>query len=225
MKLDTQEIARKCVEYQKHANIQRVPSSELTTLHTAIPFGTFSQASKGRKYAFVAVEYFTKWAEAEPIRTITQESTVKFVFRNIICKFGVPVQIITDNGTQFARKVMRNFCKDSNIKLSFASIHHPQTNGQVEAANKSIIKILKRKVGEDLKTWADTMPEVLGAYRTTHKTATGQTPYKLAFGLEAVAPTELVWPTARIRGYEPNNNEAAMVINRKTWKKLGKKLA
>lgn len=76
--------------------------------------------------------------------------------------------------------------------MSFASVHHPQTNGQVEAANKSIVKILKRKAGGYPKTWADTMLEVLWAYRTTYKTATGQTPYKLAFGLEAVAPTELV---------------------------------
>lgn len=65
----------------------------------------------------------------------------------------------------------------------------------MEAANKSIIKILKRKAGDNPKTWADTIPEVLWAYKTTYKTATGQTPYILAFGLEAVTPVELIWPT------------------------------
>lgn len=134
--------------------------------------GPFPVASRGRKYTFVAIEYFTKWVEAKPVKSITQDKAVKFIFRNIVCKFGVPIQIITDNGTQFVGKAMKNFCKDNNIKLSFASIHLPETNGQVEAANKSIINILKRKVGEDPKTWADTIPEVLWAYITTYKTTT-----------------------------------------------------
>lgn len=105
---------------------------------------------------------------------------------------------------------MKNFCKDSNIKLSFASVHHPQSNGQVEAVNKTIINILKRKTGDNPKTWADTIPEVLWAYRTTYKTATGQTPYTLAFGLEALAPVKLIWPTARVKHF--NENEEAMML-------------
>lgn len=113
---------------------------------------------------------------------------------------------------QFAGKAIKSFCKDSNIKLSFASVHHPQTNGQVEAVNKTIINILKRKTREDPKTWTDTMPEVLWVYHTTYRTATGQTPYKLAFGLEAVAPAELVWPTARIKYYNTEDNEEAMLL-------------
>lgn len=146
--------------------MQHLPSVKLNPLITPIPFarwgldiiGPFLVASGGRKFAFVAVEYFTKWAEAEAVKSITQERAVKFVFRNIVCKFEVPIQIITDNGTQFAGKAMKTFCKDSNIKLSFASVYHPQTNGQVEAVNKTIIKILKRKAGDNPKTWADTIP-------------------------------------------------------------------
>lgn len=104
---------------------------------------------------------------------------------------------------------MKNFCKDSNIKLSFASVHHPQSNGQVEAVNKTIINILKRKIGDNPKTWEDTIPEVLWAY----KTATGQTPYILAFGLEEVAPVELVWPTTIIKHFNAEKNEEAIHSN------------
>lgn len=125
-----------------------------------------------------------------------------------MCKYGVPIQIITDNDTQFTRKTIRTFCKDSNIKLSFASVNHPQENGQVETVNKTIIKILRRK----------TIPEhgqilsrksILWTYRTTHKTATGQTSYMLVFGLEAV---ELVWPTTKIKHFSVEENEEAMTL-------------
>lgn len=179
IKEDTKKIAREC---QKYSDIQHYPSINITSLDTPVPFarwgldiiGPFPVASGGKKICILAVEYFTKWAEAEPVKSITQDKVVKFVFKNIVCKFGVPIQIITDNETQFEGKSMRSFCKDSNIKLSFALVHHPQTNGQVEAVNKTIIKILKRKAGDEPKTWADSIPEVLWAYRTTYKTATAR---------------------------------------------------
>lgn len=191
MEWDTREIARACKECQIHANIPRISSTELTSIVTAVPFarwgidivGPFPTASQGRKYLFLAIDYFTKWAEAEPVSSISQECAVKFVFRSIICRFGVPVQIVTDNGTQFAGGGMKKFCKDNEIKLSFTSVYHPQTNGQVEATNKSLIKILKKKVDENPKSWADLIPEVLWAYRTTIKTVNGFTPFTLAFGI------------------------------------------
>lgn len=141
------------------------------------------------------------------MKSISQKSIVKFVFRNIICRFGVPVQIITDNGTQFAGSGMKKLCKDNEIKLSFASVYHPQTNEQVEETNKTMVKILKRKIGENPKEWAELIPEVLWAYRTTIKTANGNIPFNLAFGIEAVAPCELIWPTTRILRYDEENNE------------------
>lgn len=216
------------MEYQKYADIQHRPSVELSPYITPVPFarwgldiiGPFSVVGGGRKFAFIAVKYFTKWAEAEPVKSINQDNAVKFVFRNIVYKFGVPIQIITDNGTQFTGKAMNFFCKDSNIKLSFASVHHPQSNGQVEAANKTIINILKRKTGDNPKSWADTIPEVLWAYRTMCKTATGQTPYTLAFGLEAVTPVELIWPTTRIKFYDAEKNEEAIMIEQENMEEI-----
>lgn len=69
--------------------------------------------------------------------------------------------------------------------------------------NRTIVLILKRKVGEYLDTWADKVPETMWAYRTTIRIPTGQTSFALAFGIEAVAPVELVWPTIRIEHFQP----------------------
>lgn len=98
--------ARTCPECQQHKNIQRQPSIELTTMVTPVPFprwglhivGPFPLASKGRKYLFVTIDYFTKWV-AEAIKSITEENIKQFMFRSIICQFDTPLQIITNNGT------------------------------------------------------------------------------------------------------------------------------
>lgn len=81
----------------------------------------------------------------EPVNSIRCKMAVNFVFKNIICRFESLVQIIIDNGFQFASKEMRSFC-ENEIKLSFVSVYHPKTNEQVKATNKTTVKIPKKKV-------------------------------------------------------------------------------
>ena len=85
----------------------------------------------------VAVDKFTKWIEAIPITNVTATTTVNFI-RSIIYRFGVPHNIITDNGTNFTAEKLRDFCKGQGIKLNYASVAHPQSNGQVEKANSLV---------------------------------------------------------------------------------------
>ncbi|KAM2996480.1 hypothetical protein FF2_043299 [Malus domestica] len=101
-------------------------------------------AGKGKVcYAIVAVDYFTKWAEVEPLATITEAKIEDFVWNNIFCIFGIPNAIVTDKGRQFDNNKFRMFCSKFNINLCFASLAHPQSNGQVEAINKIIKRTLK----------------------------------------------------------------------------------
>ena len=88
--------------------------------------------------------------------------------------------------------------------------HHPQANGQVEAVNKTIKGNLKKKLEERKGAWADELPMVLWAYRTTARNATGETPFALAFGVEAVVPVETKLPTLRIEEYEEAANDDAI---------------
>ncbi|CAL8134747.1 unnamed protein product [Prunus armeniaca] len=95
------------------------------------------------KYAVVAVDYFTKWAEVEALATITVARIKTFVWQNIVCHFSIPNTIVTDNGRQFDNAKFKQFCSNLKIHLCFASPAHPQSNGQVEAVNKIIKKTLK----------------------------------------------------------------------------------
>ena len=80
------------------------------------------------KYLIVVIEYFTKWIEAEPAQ-ITAHKVQHFVWKNIVCRFGVPRRLISDNVTQFASQQLGKLCTEVGIKQVFASVEHPQTNG------------------------------------------------------------------------------------------------
>lgn len=114
-----------------------------------------------------------------------------FIWRNIVCRYRIPHTLITDNGKQFDNHNFRELCENLKIELKFYSLAHPQANGQVEATNKTIKGMLKIKLGEKKGAWADELPGVLWAHKITYKTATGETPFALAFGHEAIIPMEI----------------------------------
>lgn len=124
------------------------------------------------KFLVVAVDYFTKWVEAEPLVTITGKNILKFVWKNIICRFGISHRIISDNGKQFANDPLR-------------------ANGQVEVTNKTILQELKTRLDPAKGDWVDQLPHVLWSYRTTPRTATAETPCSLTYGTEVVIPAEI----------------------------------
>ena len=76
--------------------------------------------------------------EAEPLATITEKRTTDFIQKNIICRYGVPHIMITDNGRQFDNDKFREFCRKLKIKNCYSSPAHPQANGQVEASNRVV---------------------------------------------------------------------------------------
>jgi transposase InsO family protein len=81
---------------------------------------------------------------------INKQSAVKFI-KSIICRFGVPNSIIIDNGSQFTSGAFQGYCEDIGIKVCYASIAHPKSNGQVERANAKILKGLMTRTYDRLK--------------------------------------------------------------------------
>ncbi|KAL5550392.1 hypothetical protein UlMin_000568 [Ulmus minor] len=98
------------------------------------------------KFAVVAIDYYTKWVEAEPLSEITEARTTSFVWKNIVCRFGISQSLVSDNGTQFDSAGLKKLCSELGIKKHFSSVAHPQSNGQVEAVNKTIKRNLERKL-------------------------------------------------------------------------------
>jgi hypothetical protein len=143
------------------------------------------------KYVVVAVEYFSKWIEAKPLATITSATVQKFLWQNIVCRFGVPKAITVDNRTQFDAKTFKAFCDQISTKIHFASVRHPESNGLVERANGIIITgIMKSTFNQPRGKWLDELIKVVWNHSTVVSKSTGFTPFKLLFGDEAITPEE-----------------------------------
>nr|XP_025702844.1 uncharacterized protein LOC112803575 [Arachis hypogaea] len=202
---DSIQLTKSCDKCQRHANIHQAAPHQLSIISAERPFGSwgidlvgpFPTAPGQLRYLVVAIDYYTKWIEAEPLASITATQCRKFIWRQIITRFGIPEVIISDNGTQFTDKKFRELLEGLRISHRFSSVEHPQTNGQVESANKIIVKGLKKRLDEAKGLWADELGSVLWSCRTTPQTSTGETPFRLTYGVEAVIPVEIGNPSPR----------------------------
>ena len=172
--------------------------------------GSLPTGKGGVKYAIVAVDYFTKWAEDEPLASITVKKSLDFVIKNIVCRYGLPRKIVSDNGTQFESDEFTCFCKKNGIIKSFSSLARPQGNGQVEAVNKTLKASMKKRLEEAKGRCPKELPNVLWSYRMTARTLTGHTPFALAYRCEAMLPVEVEVPTRRREAYDQDVNHGLL---------------
>ncbi|GJV57466.1 reverse transcriptase domain-containing protein [Tanacetum coccineum] len=175
--------------------------------------GPFPEGPGKVKFLIVAMDYFTKWIEAKAVATITGNQVKKFVWDNIVCRFGLPGEIISDNGKQFSDNPFKDWCDKLNITQRFASVKHPQSNGLVERENRSLGEGIKARLGEGNKNWLEELPHVLWAHRTMIKSSHGDTPFSLTYGTEAVIPAEIGMPTYRTATVDTVHNDEELRLN------------
>jgi hypothetical protein len=215
MQKDCNSMVQKCEKCQLFANITHGPPRALTPMRGPWPFaqwgvdliGPLPMAAGQVQHAIVAVDYFTKWVEAKALATITAETTIDFLWKFLISRFGLPRVIVTDRGKQFDNAQFKEYCVSKGIHVHFASKAHPKANGQVEVTNRTIKKGIKKRLREAKGAWPDELYNVLWAYRTTPRTATGETPYSLAFGAEAVVPIEVELLNYRTASIDQQENQ------------------
>ncbi|XP_012830533.1 PREDICTED: uncharacterized protein LOC105951629 [Erythranthe guttata] len=191
MKEDTHRYVQHCAQCQKYAPLIHKPGEEMIIMSAPCPFaqwgidlvGPFPQTTGRKKFIIVAVDYFTKWVEAEALSKISEDEVMHFVWKNICCRFGLPRSIVSDNGTQFNGKKIRAWCEEMKITQKFVAVAHPQANGQVESTNRTIVNV---------------------------KAATGETPFRLTYGTDAVIPVEVAMDTLRIATFDERTNDDAL---------------
>ena len=108
---------------------------------------SLDQLSPGHKvFLLIVTGYFSKWVEAEELSRITNLQIRKFLWTYVITRFGVPHEIVTDNGPQFMSHNFKEFCKDWGIKLTFTTPQHPVSNGQAGSTSKTVVNMLKNRL-------------------------------------------------------------------------------
>ena len=141
--------------------------------------GPFLKVAGNKRYLLVGTDYFTKWVEAELLANIRDAYAKKFIWRNIVTRFGVPRTLISDNGLQFDSKAFRRYCCELGITNRYSTPAYPQGNGQVEDVNKVIVNGLKKRLDDAKGRWVEELPHVLWTYRTTPRRSTGETPFAM----------------------------------------------
>ncbi|CAL8991156.1 unnamed protein product, partial [Prunus brigantina] len=213
---DCMDYVKKCQACQFHANFIHQPPEPLHPTIASWPFDAWGldvvgpiapKSSDGHSYILAATDYFSKWAEAVPLKEVKKENVVNFIKVNIIHRYGVPRYIITDNGKPFSNRLMDKLCKDFGFKQRNSSMYNALANGFAEAFNKTLCSLLKKVVGRTKKDWHERINEALWAYRTTYRTPTQATPYSLVYGVEAVLPLESQIPSLRMAVQEGLTDE------------------
>ncbi|GJR35043.1 reverse transcriptase domain-containing protein [Tanacetum coccineum] len=146
--------------------------------------------SKGNKYILVAVDYVSKWIEAQAFPTNDARVVIKFL-RRLFARFGVPKAFISDRDRYFCNSQLEKALQKYRVTHKLSIVYHPQTNGQTKVTNRAIKRILERSVGYNLKNWFEKLDDALWAFRTAYKTPTGCTPFRLVYGKACHLPVEI----------------------------------
>ena len=170
----------------------------------------FPKALGNKKYLLVGTDDFTKWVEAEPLANIRDVDVKRFIWKNIVTRFGTPHTVVSDNGLQFDSKVFRQYCSDLGIKNRYSTPAYPQGNGQAKTVNKIIVNGLKKRLDDAKGRWVEELPHVLWTYRTTPRQSTGETPFSMTYGAEAVIPLEIGFPTLRANAFTSDGNDGLL---------------
>jgi hypothetical protein len=196
-----------CQTCQRFRKIQMVPVSVMNPIIKPWPFRGWGMdmigkinppSSKGHQYILAITDYFTKWVEAIPMKSVTSKDVVNFIKEHVIHRFGIPQTITTDGGSVFISEKFRKFTTDMGIKLIRSSSYYAQANGQAEASNQSLIKLIKRKIDEHPRRWHEVLSEALLAHRISCHGAKKTSPYHLVYGQKAVLPWEITTGSRRV---------------------------
>ena len=137
----------------------------------------------------------------------------RFVWKNIVTRFGVPHVLISDNALQFDSKMFKKYYGEVGITNRYSTPAYPQGNGQAEAVNKVILSELKKRLDDAKGKWVEELPYVLWMYRTAPRRSTRETPFSMTYGVETVIPLETGFLTTRTSSFNPKVNDEQLTRN------------
>jgi hypothetical protein len=153
----------------------------------------------------VAIDKFTKWIEVKPVTCPKNDRVLDFL-DELVHRYGLPHRIITDMGSNFNNHLFWEYCENSGIDVRYVSVAHARANGQVERANGMVLDALKKRLHEAANTkrgkWIKVPPNALWGLRTQPTKLTGQSPYFLVYGSEAILPANVMWESPIVEQYD-----------------------
>uniref|UniRef100_A0A8C5CZT0 ribonuclease H n=1 Tax=Gadus morhua TaxID=8049 RepID=A0A8C5CZT0_GADMO len=143
--------------------------------------GPLPKSSRGHQYILVILDYATRYPEAIPLRTMASKGIASELVL-MFSRVGIPEEILTDQGTPFMSRIMKDLCKLMQIKQLRTSVYHPQTDGLVERFNRTLKQMLKKVMEADGRNWDQLLPYLMFSIREVPQSSTGHSPFELLYG-------------------------------------------
>jgi hypothetical protein len=152
----------------------------------------------------VAIDKFTKWIEVKPVTCPKADRVLDFL-DELVHRYGLPHRNITDLGSNFNNHQFWEYCENSGIDVRYVSVAHPRANGQVERANGMVLDALKKWLHDAANSkggkWIKELPNALWGLHTQPSKPTGQSPYFVVYGSEAILPADVIWNSPAVEHY------------------------
>ena len=134
--------------------------------------------------------------EAIPLQKVNKDAVMEFLQDHIMTRFGVPISLVFDNTYYFSSIKLTAFANENGIKLHYPANYYLQGNGLAEYTNNNLIRILKKTVIENQRSWHIALPSALWVDRVTTKNSLGVSPYTLVYRKEAILPPKILFPSS-----------------------------
>ena len=154
--------------------------------------------ARGNRYVLVMVDCFSRWTEACPLPDKTAHSVADAFFNQVVCRFGMPSVIHSDQGREFEKKIMQELCLLCGSHKTRTTPYHPESDGMVERFNRTLLMMLAMFAGKNRDDWDDLLPAVMMAYRSSVHESTRFSPYRLMFGEECTLPMDIGLPKEQL---------------------------
>ena len=152
---------------------------------------TLTRSEAGNRYIIVVVDHFSKYVIAIAVPDLTALTTARFIVNQIICKYGMPGRICTDQGVNFESELFKYMCDLLQIAKVRSTTYHPQTNGQVERVNRILKQLIKCYVNDNHTNWDQYLDQLCCAINTSPSRTTNRSPFEILYGRDFIFPTQV----------------------------------
>jgi hypothetical protein len=214
MRRDVINYVRACILCQQYKPSNQKPGGLMKPIIVSEPWhtvglditGPLPKTRRGNRFILVVVDYFTKWVELFPLQSTKAITIAQLFLDEVICRFGFPIRVITDNGVQFISKIFIQLCNILGIHHQRTPLYHPQSNLS-ERINRTLKPILASLAHNDSKSWDTKLAQIAFALRTAPSESTAHSPAFLMFGRHPRQPLDLLLPPPPISDNLPTSDE------------------
>ena len=197
---DTRRFRRRCPECCSYSRGAAPKQGQQQKMTVGMPWerigvditGPHPKSRNGYKYILTVTDYFSKWADAFPIRNQEATTVARVLVDRVFSYMGMPIQILTDRGSNFESQLFEELLRCIHVDHVRTTAYKPSTNGQVERFHRTLNSILGKVVAENQRDWDVHLPYAVAAYRATIHESTGYSPNYLMYGHEVRAPLDVV---------------------------------